>query len=156
MPRDLPRVDKDLLILVAAWAGNIDRYTRLRRPLMISGEVQCLVRGIYHDTFFAKWSSEQPRQANDPALHFTALELHRRCNTRCLMNNNMSWATDALPDEELPQSFWYPGRVAVNTLREQAHHCAANCAGLHCLRLQELVRRLGPRARSGTPVAGPT
>ncbi|KAJ5251772.1 hypothetical protein N7489_002182 [Penicillium chrysogenum] len=38
---DLPTVYKDILILMAAWSGNI------RRP--------CVVRGIYHHPFFAKW-----------------------------------------------------------------------------------------------------
>lgn len=46
---DLTTVDKDLLILMAAWSGNIDRYAnRLRRPTMINGELPCVVRGIYH------------------------------------------------------------------------------------------------------------
>lgn len=41
LPADLPTVDKDLLILMAAWSGNIDRYARLRRPTMIHGELPC-------------------------------------------------------------------------------------------------------------------
>ncbi|KAJ5968334.1 hypothetical protein N7501_004582 [Penicillium viridicatum] len=35
LPADIPTVDKDLLILMAAWSGNIDRYARLRRPTRI-------------------------------------------------------------------------------------------------------------------------
>ncbi len=35
LPLDLPTVDKDLLILMAAYYGDIDRYERLRRPSMI-------------------------------------------------------------------------------------------------------------------------
>lgn len=35
LPADLPTVQKDFLILMAAVQGNIDRYARLRRPLLI-------------------------------------------------------------------------------------------------------------------------
>ncbi|RGP71737.1 hypothetical protein FLONG3_7041 [Fusarium longipes] len=51
LPRHLPTVDKDILILMAAFTGNIDRYVRPRRPRTFNGEMQCIVRGIYHDTF---------------------------------------------------------------------------------------------------------
>ncbi|CAG8108457.1 unnamed protein product, partial [Penicillium nalgiovense] len=54
-PTDLLTVDKDILILMAAWSGNIDRYARLHQPTMINGELPCVVRGIYHHPFFAKW-----------------------------------------------------------------------------------------------------
>jgi hypothetical protein len=57
LPADLPHLDKDLLILFAAYSGNIDRYVRLRRPKFIHLELECVVRGIYHDTMFAKWWS---------------------------------------------------------------------------------------------------
>ncbi len=59
LPQDLPRVDKDLLILMAAYDGNTDRYTRLRRPVMIESEEDCVVRGIHHCTMFAKWWDQQ-------------------------------------------------------------------------------------------------
>ncbi|PGG99354.1 hypothetical protein AJ79_08548 [Helicocarpus griseus UAMH5409] len=35
LPHDLPAGDKDLLILMAAYYGDIDRYVRLRRPKMV-------------------------------------------------------------------------------------------------------------------------
>lgn len=50
LPVDLPNVNKDLLILHAAFSGNIDRYVRLRRPIMADQEAPCIVRGIYHST----------------------------------------------------------------------------------------------------------
>lgn len=40
---------------MTAYYGDIDRYVRLRRPVMIKNEMQCIVRGIYHNTMFAKW-----------------------------------------------------------------------------------------------------
>ncbi|KAJ5176495.1 uncharacterized protein N7482_002372 [Penicillium canariense] len=51
---DLPTVDKNLLILMVAWLGNIDRYVRLRRLTMIDGEMPYVIRGIYYYPFFAK------------------------------------------------------------------------------------------------------
>jgi hypothetical protein len=52
LPPDLPalRFSKDLLILMAACDGNIDRYARLKRPVFMDGEIMCVVRGIYHNT----------------------------------------------------------------------------------------------------------
>ena len=47
---DLPEGNKDLLILMAAYHGNIDRYHRLRRPKMLPAEPNCIIRGIYHNT----------------------------------------------------------------------------------------------------------
>ncbi|KAJ5168366.1 uncharacterized protein N7482_003960 [Penicillium canariense] len=70
LPRDLPTVDKDLLILMAAWSGNIDRYTRLRRPKLLSYELPYVIRGIYHYPLFSKWWSMQMQPDNGPvAIH---------------------------------------------------------------------------------------
>ncbi|ODA81830.1 hypothetical protein RJ55_00335 [Drechmeria coniospora] len=57
LPVDLPTCDKDLLIFMAAYRGDLDRYCRLRRPRMVRGELEAIVRGIYHNTQFAKWWS---------------------------------------------------------------------------------------------------
>ncbi|KAF4556448.1 Hypothetical protein D9617_1g083260 [Elsinoe fawcettii] len=46
LPIDLPPVRKDVLILSAAYDGNIDRYDRLRRPRMVRLEDTCVIRGI--------------------------------------------------------------------------------------------------------------
>jgi hypothetical protein len=59
LPTDLPPVNNDLFILHAAYSGNIDRYTRLRRPSTLKAEGGCVVRGIYHEIMFAKWWSLQ-------------------------------------------------------------------------------------------------
>lgn len=54
LPADLPTQNKDFLILMAAYYGDVDRYSRLRRPVAVPTEHQCIVRGIYHNTLFAK------------------------------------------------------------------------------------------------------
>lgn len=55
LPPHLPTTNKDPLILMAAYEGNLDRYVRLSRPWMLRDELYALIRGIYHNTTFAKW-----------------------------------------------------------------------------------------------------
>ena len=60
LPRDLPTLDKNTLILIAPSYGDIDRHARLHRFKVMSGELHCCDRGIYHTTMFAVWWSKQP------------------------------------------------------------------------------------------------
>lgn len=62
LPYDIPIVDKDLLILMAAYHGDIDRYARLRRPNFIPKELECCIRGIFHNTSFALWWTAQEQE----------------------------------------------------------------------------------------------
>lgn|SRR5690625_4882886 len=57
LPPNLPAfiINKDVLIPMAVYEGNLDRYKRLRRPYFIPNEIACVVRGIYHNTSFARW-----------------------------------------------------------------------------------------------------
>jgi hypothetical protein len=48
LPVDLPTMQEDILILVVARHGDTNRYVRLRRPVLVEGETECLVRGIYY------------------------------------------------------------------------------------------------------------
>lgn len=69
LPAGLPTVNKDLLILMAAYYGDVDRYSRLRRPYELEREFQCVINGIYTNTMFAKWWSLQvppPEEIWDP------------------------------------------------------------------------------------------
>lgn len=59
LPADLPSMKKGLLIQMAAYEGNVDRYARLMRPFMIKTEVLCVVRDIFHHTMSARWWAEQ-------------------------------------------------------------------------------------------------
>ncbi|KAA8646462.1 hypothetical protein EYZ11_000313 [Aspergillus tanneri] len=66
LPLDLPTMKKDLLIQMAAYEGNFDRYARLMRPgYMQDEELHCVVRGIYHNTMFARWWAEQLKVNRD-------------------------------------------------------------------------------------------
>ena len=84
LPRDLPTVDKDLLILVAAYYGDIDRYARLRRPKIATNELQCCVRGVYHNTMFAVWWSKQSLP------QIGSSKLKKAIDARFIMNNVLS------------------------------------------------------------------
>lgn len=115
LPADLPTVNKDLLILVAAFYGNIDRYTRLRRPTMILGEYHCVVRGIYHDTMYAKWWSLQPEVAD-----FCMRAIRCAINARFIMNNDLSRITEETDEGDLPYQIWYPYWAHYSTYEELA------------------------------------
>lgn len=111
LPVDLPWGNKDLLILMAAYYGNIDRYARLRRPMHVSmAEAHCIVRGIYHNTMFAKWCSLQP----DAAQYASAI------NARFIMTNDLSRITENTRDEDLPHQIWFPLRAHAETYVELA------------------------------------
>lgn len=71
LPADLSTVNKDLLILMAAWS---------RRSTMINGELSCVVRGIYHDPFFAKWWLTQ----------YTSESIRWAIYARLVLNNDFS------------------------------------------------------------------
>lgn len=109
LPTDLPMINKDLLIFMAAYYGNIERYARLRRPNnWVPTEVECVVRGIYHNTIFAKWWSLQPRELN--------MDIERAIHAHFIMNNNLSQIT---PDSKfLPYCIWYPSFSHVATCKE--------------------------------------
>lgn len=46
LPVDLPTCDKEVLIVMAAYRGDIDRYCRLRRPHLVCNEYEAIIRGI--------------------------------------------------------------------------------------------------------------
>lgn len=108
----LPWGDKDLLILMAAYHGDVDRYARLRRPQPVShAESHCVNRGIYHSTAFAKWWSLQ----DDGNLRFS-----RSIHARFIMVNDLSRITADTPDEDLPRQIWYPLHAQPETYLELA------------------------------------
>lgn len=89
LPHDMPTTNKDVLILMAAYEGNVDRYARLRRPVVVEDELECVLRGIYHHTTFAKWwaqcgdDSRWPQSDSWNAI-LTAVD------ARFIMNNELS------------------------------------------------------------------
>ncbi len=117
LPPDLPTVHKDLLILMAAYYGDVDRYARLRRPERIPTELHCVVRGIYHNTMFAKWWSIQVEVNGDRYGNNT---IRAAVNARFIMNNDLSRVTADTPDAQLPYLIWYPAVARWQTYAELA------------------------------------
>lgn len=111
LPLDLPTMDKDLLILMAAYYGDVDRYARLRSPEPLPQEEICCVRGIYHNTMFALW--------------WTRLEgsgvviddgIQNAISARMILNNVLSRMAVKRYDD--PYLIWYPSIAQESTYRE--------------------------------------
>ncbi|KAK4503316.1 hypothetical protein PRZ48_006744 [Zasmidium cellare] len=112
LPKDLPTVDKDLLIVMAAYYGDIDRYVRLRRPSMIANELQCCIRGIYHNSMFAVWAaSREDRELAHP-------KICQAIDARFIMNNVLSRINKSGPAP--PYLIWWPSQARPSTYRELA------------------------------------
>ncbi|KAF9737503.1 hypothetical protein PMIN06_003707 [Paraphaeosphaeria minitans] len=141
LPFDLPTRHKDLLILVAAFEGNLDRYARLRRPgRVIKGELNCVIAGVYKSTALAHWLSRNPdivsllqtQQVIGPPG-----PLNRAIHARRVMNNDVRYLRDAhppVPQNELPYFIWTPTMPQAWTLETLAEalpamrpQCARAC-----------------------------
>ncbi|KAA8627864.1 hypothetical protein SMACR_07876 [Sordaria macrospora] len=115
LPLHLPTMVKNPLIIMAAYEGNLDRYLRLRRPHMIMGEHGAVLRGIYHNTTFAKWWSLQPRDGHNSG------NIRAATLARFIMVNDLSHMTENDPDpeancNEIPGMIWWPLVPAERTL----------------------------------------
>ncbi|KAI0540899.1 hypothetical protein GGR58DRAFT_459448 [Xylaria digitata] len=119
LPNDLPPGNKNLLILMAAYHGDVDRYHRLRRPEMLRGEHDAIVRGIYHNSMFAMYMSS-PESRTGPTCSSSALR--RAVHARFIMNNDLSRITTDTPDvSDLPYQIWYPDLAHSATYEELAY-----------------------------------
>jgi hypothetical protein len=132
LPVDLPTMHKDLLILVAAFEGNLDRYARLRRPgQSINYELHCVVPGIYKSFAMASWLDRNPELVELIASSWHPREvktLRAAINARWVMNNDIYRLVDTdsvVPDDELPYWIWYPTIPAEWTLLKLAEARAA-------------------------------
>lgn len=121
LPVDLPPVNKDKLIVMAAYLGDIDRYARLHRPQMVRGEFFCIIRGIYHNSFWAKWWSTQVTEdANTRFSEFETKQIQRAINARRIMSDDVTWVTADTPKDLLPMNIWFPGRACAETYERLA------------------------------------
>jgi hypothetical protein len=141
LPFDLPTMNKDLLILTAAYDGNVDRYARLRRPgRCVEYELHCLVPGVYRSTAMALWLGRNPDVVNVVGAWWDsggASMLRRAIHARHVMNNETRRLLEAnppVPDDELPYWIWYPTIPSGSTLCKLAEarpamrpQCARAC-----------------------------
>ncbi|OIW32666.1 hypothetical protein CONLIGDRAFT_660508 [Coniochaeta ligniaria NRRL 30616] len=113
----LPAVTKDPLILMAAYEGNLDRYIRLRRPQLLRQEEKAIIRGIYHNTTFAKYWSLQ-----DLSRYPRGREITRATIARFIMVNDLSHITSPTTpaQRDMPGMIWWPLLPDEITLRELA------------------------------------
>ncbi|KAL3476204.1 hypothetical protein BJX99DRAFT_258718 [Aspergillus californicus] len=99
---------------------------------MIDGELPCIIRGIYHHPFFAKWWLTQPEKD----LGRLGFLIRQAVHARCIMNNNLSWLSDATPEPDLPELIWFPQHASRATYIELARReprmaCSAARACMH-------------------------
>ncbi|KAJ5096652.1 hypothetical protein N7456_007373 [Penicillium angulare] len=118
LPADLPLINKDKLIKLAAYNGEIDRYARLRRPQMIDDEWAFVVHGIYHNPIFAKYWTTQVAELPEDKY-----DINIRCaiNARRIMSDDLTWLTVDTPGKLLPDLIWYPQLAHCLTYRRLAH-----------------------------------
>ncbi|EGO60032.1 hypothetical protein NEUTE1DRAFT_143574 [Neurospora tetrasperma FGSC 2508] len=137
LPLNLPShaasmADKNLLILMAAWSSNIERYSRLRRPgVVIPGELQCIVRGIYHSVFFAKWwaSPEQLKVQKQLGINLMPF-----IHARFVMHNDLSWIKEDTPEEDMPTIMWVPDHAEQSTYLAMARMRPTERTKFRCAR----------------------
>ena len=141
LPADLPTMHKNLLILVAGFEGNLDRYARLRRPgRSIDYELHCVLPGVYKSFAMANWLHRNPEILELIATSWHPSEvktLRRAIHARWVMNNDIHRLVDTVnivPDDELPYWIWYPTVPAGWTLVKLAEarpamrpQCARAC-----------------------------
>jgi hypothetical protein len=120
LPQDLPTLNKDLLILMAAYDGNVDRYARLKRPETMHLEHSCIIRGIYHSTMFAKWWLQELMSTRGKERTGSNIaEIKTAINARFIMDNDLS-QIDETSQYCLPYLIWYPSWPQPTTLAELA------------------------------------
>lgn len=118
LPADLPLINKDKLINVAAYNGDIDRYARLRRPQMVKHEWAMVVHGIYHNPVFAKWWTAQIAEHPEDRRE---IDIRRAINARRIMSDDLTWLTADTPGKLLPELIWYPDIAHFLTYEKLAH-----------------------------------
>lgn len=133
LPLDLPLLDKRLPTQLAAWEDNVDRYVRLMPPqrLRTETEYNCILRGIYHHTSFARWWAYQletnpgriilPGKLLSEGNERECREVRTAINARKIMNNDISDLDDG--SGCLPWLIWWPVRPNENTLGELVSKC---------------------------------
>ncbi|KAL0936527.1 uncharacterized protein CTRU02_208742 [Colletotrichum truncatum] len=134
LPRDLPTTYKDVLINMAAYEGNIDRFSRLRRPNPVTNELMCVARGIYHHVPFARWL--EPRlDEMYPQQRISQFGLRQALHARFIMSNDLSRIDASIGPSDIPMVIWYPHMPRKNTLRELywRHHDMSVQIGIACI-----------------------
>ncbi|KAJ5726217.1 uncharacterized protein N7483_007574 [Penicillium malachiteum] len=133
LPPDLPVLKKSLQTQMAAWEGNVDRYSRLMHPRRLRTKIEynCGLRGIYHSTTFVRWWAYQletnPERAILPGKLLgqdnerECREIRTAINARMIMNNDISGIDD--DSDCLPWVIWGPVKPSEKTLTDLVRKC---------------------------------
>ncbi|KAJ5551689.1 hypothetical protein N7535_000367 [Penicillium sp. DV-2018c] len=105
LPADLPPVNKDNLILSAAYNGDVDRYVRLRRPQRIEQESHAIILGIYKHPLWARWWSTQVPEVPDKG---DEVSIRRAINVRRIISDDITCITPSTPKSLVPGRIWWP------------------------------------------------
>lgn len=122
LPLDLPTLNKTLLIEMAAYNGDVDRYARLVRPYicMLEAEGVCVVRGIHHSPLFARFWALQLDQDTQLAKRVTAFRrksIQKAILARRIMSNDRSLFENGWdPSKPQPYMIWWPQKPHPHTL----------------------------------------
>ncbi|KAJ9162006.1 hypothetical protein NKR19_g1751 [Coniochaeta hoffmannii] len=95
-------------IVMAAYEGNVDRYSRLRRPRKFENEEEAIVHGVYHSTTFAKYWSLPNEQG-----HFGDFRAQNAIMARFIMINDLSWLSEEPDPTDLGDPRDYPPSYAL-------------------------------------------
>jgi hypothetical protein len=78
-------------------------------------EIDCCVRGIFHNTMFAVWWSKQQQQQQNPLIH---IRIDRAISARMIINNVLHRIQAPEKEHGDPCSIWYPSIAVEASYRE--------------------------------------
>ncbi|KAJ4015507.1 hypothetical protein NW752_006967 [Fusarium irregulare] len=114
LPQDLPTVKKTLLLQIAAYDGNIERFVRLAGGGRTLSELdlECVERGILHHSMFARWWADQVKEDTvyaEAVPHITWIQ--EPIIARRIMVNDYAYFEKGWPaGDPKPYIIWWPLR----------------------------------------------
>lgn len=122
LPRDLPTMNKHLLIDMAAYNGDVDRYVRLVNRRTAFREINKIIRGIHWNPLFARFWAQQLDEETDLAARITnhcdRNLIRKAISARRIMCNDWSEFEENGWDPAKPKPFliWWPHKPDYDTM----------------------------------------
>ncbi|CAG7561896.1 unnamed protein product [Fusarium equiseti] len=114
LPQDLPTVKKTLLLQMAAYDGNIERYVRLAGGGRTLSELdmECVQRGILHHSMFARWWADQIKEDTvyAKAVPYVTWIQESIVARRIMVNDYAEFEKGWPPGVPKPYIIWWPLR----------------------------------------------
>lgn len=124
LPRDLPTMNKTLLISMAAYNGDVDRYTRLVNRREAFYGIDQIIRGIHWNPLFARFWAQQLDEETDFATRVKRRAdrdlIRKAISARRIMCNDLSEFLGSGWDLAKPKPFliWWPHHPRCDTMLE--------------------------------------